>query len=48
MYGKDGKLDLLNEKGQIIATIDSSSKLEGENYVIDLKEDTKIIKLQIF
>ena len=43
VLGKDGKLDLLNEKGQIIATIDSSSKLEGENYVIDLKEDTKII-----
>ena len=43
ILGKDGKLDLLNEKGQIIATIDSSSKLEGENYVIDLKEDTKII-----
>ena len=34
---------VLNEKGQIIATIDSSSKLEGENYVIDLKEDTKTI-----
>ena len=43
ILGKDGKLDLLNEKGQIIATIDSSSKLEGENYVIDLKEDTKTI-----
>ena len=43
VLGKDGKLDLLNEKGQIIATIDSSSKLEGENYVIDLKEDTKTI-----
>ena len=43
VLGKDGKLDLLNEKGQIITTIDSSSKLEGENYVIDLKEDTKTI-----
>ena len=43
ILGKDGKLELLDDKGQLIATIDSSSKLEDENYVIDLKDNVKTI-----
>ena len=43
ILGKDGKLELLDDKGQLIATIDSSSKLEDENYVVDLKDNVKII-----
>ena len=43
ILGKDGKLELLDDKGQLIATIDSSSKLEDENYVVDLKDNVKTI-----
>ena len=43
ILGKDGKLELLDDKGQLIATIDSSSKLEDENYIVDLKDNVKII-----
>ena len=43
ILGKEGKLELLNENGQIITTIDSSSKLENENYIIELKDDVKVI-----
>ena len=43
ILGKDGKLELLDDKGQLIETIDSSSKLEDENYVVDLKDNVKII-----
>ncbi len=43
ILGKDGKLELVNEKGQTIATIDASSKLEAEQFVVDLKDDVKTI-----
>ena len=43
ILGKDGKLELLDDKGQLIATIDSSSKLEDENYVVYLKDNVKTI-----
>ena len=43
ILGKEGKLELLNENGQIITTIDSSSKLENENYIVELKDDVKVI-----
>jgi len=43
ILGKDGKLELLDDKGQLIATIDSSSKLEDGNYVVDLKDNVKTI-----
>ena len=43
VLGKDGKIELTNEKGQNIATLDSSSKLDNDNYVVTLNNDTKVV-----
>ena len=45
ILGQDGKIDILKD-GSIIETINKETKIENENYVIELNENSNEITLQ--